>query len=147
MKLEPEEREPCGVSGLTALNPFRGDTLDLSDCLVARPRPFRLVIWEPLLTKAPAPPKARPWCCYIRTVIFYHFPYVLELRQPRWRDWEGRLHAGARGYQEWDQIETRLTWDDVVRFEDEDFVVGGGTVVWKRRRWWMVRHARRRAAK
>ena len=130
----PGEAAPCGETGLLTLRqnrffPFKRDYHDdLSDCLVTRPKPWRLVIWEPLLTDAPGPPKAEPHCCYIQTVIFYHSP----------------LHSSTGGEcDKFDQIETRLGWDDVVRFEGDDFAIGGGQVKWAHGRWWMLRWARR----
>lgn len=153
---EPEEKSPCGVTGLRSIAlrmehsafgfPF-GQKVDLADCLVSRPRPFRLVIWEPLLTKAPAPPKARPHCCYVQTVVFYHFPHIPQLKPSTWRDREGRRRTGRRGFEEWDQIQSRLGWDDVVEFEGEQFVAGGGRVVWAMKRWWMMHGARRHEAR
>lgn len=156
---EPAEVRPCGVAGgLTPLcnQFFRFKPTwqtDLSDCLVTRPKPFRIVIWEPLATKAPAPPKCTPWCCYTQTVIFYHSPYVVSpwvrfLRTDRGR-WLRNSSPGH--FEQWDQIEYRLAWDDVVEFEGEQFAVGSGTVLWtgaegERRRWWMLHHARRREA-
>lgn len=141
--------KPCGVLGLEPVY-LRGrwdmgtPADHLADCLCYRTveRPWLLQIWEPLATKAPAPPKARPYCCYIRTVIFHHFPHILRGPHPvlsghRWY-WEPR-----GGFQQWDQIETRLSWDDLVAFEGDRFEIAGGTVVWRRRRWWMARWARR----
>lgn len=147
-KTPPEEREPCGRAGLLSAEgsnvffPYRRVAVDLSDCLVVRPRSFRLVIWEPLRTKAPAPPKAQPFCCFIQTVIFYHSPYIVR---PWSRIWQanGKFSACTGGFEEWDKIETRLAWDDLVTFEDELFRIGSGHVLWARRRWWMLRHARR----
>jgi hypothetical protein len=119
----------------------------LDDCLVSRPRLFSLVIWEPLLTKAPAPPKAKPYCCYIRTVIFYHSPYIVW-PWPRLYRANGRLcRDSGPTFLQWDQVETRLTGDDLIEFEGELFEVGGGSVVWARKRWWMVRGARRQQAR
>lgn len=94
---------------------------DLSDCRVNRMRPWRITIWEPLPTKAPPPTKADPLCCYMQTVIFY---------------------ARFSG-EEIDRIETRLTWDDVVTFDGDEWEVGGGKVMWIEGRWWMERWARR----
>lgn len=150
LPLEPEERAPCGITGLIAVCNasfvFREMPPDLSDCLVARPKPFRLIIWEPLLTKAPAPPKAKPYCCYIRSVIFYHHPYIVWPFGGYWRDAGGALRKPmTRGFLEWDHVKARLSWDDIVSFEGENFKVGSGRVVWKRGRWWMLHYARREA--
>lgn len=142
----PEEFAPCGVPAALTHLPvgFHREVHDLADCLVSRPKPFRIVIWEPLRTKAPAPPKAQAFCCYINTVIFYHFPYIVSPWAKPFRLDSGRLcWSKPGGFVEWDQIRTRLRWDDIVTFDDEPFTIGGGTVLWKRRRWWMLRHARR----
>lgn len=147
-RLHADERAPCGVSGLTEVSTYAGRetaaALDLSDCLVVRPAPWRLVIWEPLPTKAPCPALAQPFCCYMRTVIFYLRPYVLRRWSRMWRDGRGCLRADPPGsYERWDQVETRLSYHDVVEFEGELFDVWGGTVRWARKRWWMCRTARR----
>lgn len=142
-----EERAPCGAPGLIEVSTFAGreraGRIDLSDCLVSRPAPRRLVIWEPLPTKAPSPALAQPFCCYIQTVIFYLRPYILRPWKRRWRDRSGRLRACSAAYEEWDKVETRLTHRDVVEFEGEQFDIWGGTVKWARGRWWMCRTARR----
>lgn len=144
MRADCEERAPCGVAGgLIPVSHGMRALPDLSDCLVARPRDFRLVIWEPLPTKAPSPPKAHAFCCYSRTVIFYHAPYIPALAKRYWRTPAGELRASSGGFEQWDQIEFRLGWDDVVAFDGERFVVACGTVVWTRRRWWMFHGARR----
>lgn len=124
--------EPNGVLGLTPSRwnrffPHKEGFTDLDDCLVSRPRPWRLEIWEPMSVNAPGPREALPWCCYIQTVIFYTNP-------DRWAD--GRMDEIAR-------IETRLAWDDVVHFAGEDWEVGGGEVKWRNGKWWMHRWARR----
>jgi hypothetical protein len=141
-----EEREPCGVTGLEPIH-FRlalgAPGPDLSDVLVSRPKPHILIIWEPLLTKAPAPPQTQPHCCYLRTVIFYTYPHRRALAKKYWRNSVGKLRISTGGFEEWDKVEFRLGWDDLVGFEGERFEVGGGTVVWARRRWWMVHGARR----
>ncbi len=121
---------------------------NLDDCIVERPKPFRIVIWEPILTKAPGPSRAQPYCCYIKTIIFYHRPYIVRPFKTLWRDRSGELHASSSGYEQWDQVETRLTCDDVVVFAGERFSVGLGEVVWanapaQARRWYMRRDARR----
>jgi hypothetical protein len=117
---------------------------DLRDCLASRPdgKPWLLFIWEPLHTKAPSPPKAAPFCCYARTVIFYHFPHILRLGRRYWRH-DGKIKEQKRSFEEWDKVETRLTWDNVVEFEGERFEIGSGTVRWAHRRWWMLVSARR----
>ena len=105
-----EERQPCGVAGQLSWIYWRrmleAPAPPLADCLVSRPRPHLLVIWEPLLTKAPAPPKAQPYCCYINTVIFYHFPYICGFSRPWFAN--GRWRKGdRRSFVEWDKVKTR----------------------------------------
>jgi hypothetical protein len=145
-----EERAPCGAAGgLTWLYwrgyPYTDRQPDLSDVLVARPKPFRLVLWEPLPTLAPSPARCQPFCCYTHTVIFYHRPYITRPFSKIWRSATG-WHASDRGrsFEEWGRVDTRLCWDDVVAFDGERFDVCGGSVTWARKRWWMMRDARRR---
>lgn len=142
------EVRPCGVRGeLAWLGKPPAPGLD--DCLVARPRPHLLVIWEPILTKAPGPHLAQAYCCYINTVIFYHRPYVVRPWRAFWRDGGGKLRvAGRSGFFEWDQMKTRFNWDDCVAFRGDVFKVSGGRVLWANapgepRRWWMRRAAHR----
>jgi len=145
-----EERTPCGAPGLRPVyvrSTYQtGTPADyLADCLVSRPKPWILIIWEPLCTKAPAPPKAAPYCCYIQTVIFYHSPYIKRPWSRLYRNGRGALRAESPGsFEQWDKIETRLTGGDVVAFEAEEFEIGGGQVVWAKGRWWMGRGARRK---
>jgi hypothetical protein len=114
-------------------------------------RPWLLTIWEPLRTKAPGPHLSRAYCCYINTVIFYCRPAIVRRHSHLWRDGLGRWKASAPGggYEEWDHIDTALTWDVKLHYNGDDFIVGGGTVMWTnepdhgRRRWWMKRNARR----
>lgn len=102
--------------------------LSLSDCLVERPKPWRIEIMEPLTVSAPGPDQAEPHCCYIQTVKFYKRP----------------LRSSDGGECDlWDECDTRLSWDDLVQFENDAFVIGGGSVVWKDGKWWMHRIARR----
>lgn len=116
-----------GVSGLASARrnnffPYKHEyPADLSDCRVNRMRPWRITIWEPLPTTAPGVSKADPWCCYIKTVIFYD------------------RFSGD----EIDRLDTRLQWDDVVTFDGDEWEVGGGKVQWIEGRWWMERWARR----
>jgi len=125
--------------------PWTGSRQDLSDCRAERlpNRPWLLQLWEPILTKAPSPARCQPWCCYIQTVIFYHRPYIPgRWSASRWSD--GRLHVDRGGFVEFDQVETRLSWDHVVRFDGDLFVIAGGRVAWRHQRWWMFRSARRK---
>jgi hypothetical protein len=117
---------------------------DLSDCLARREdgRPWSLFLLEPLLTKAPSPARCQPYCCYVRTVIFYHRPYISARGYPsRWRN--GQVHQSDAVFVTYDQVETRLSWDDVVQFDGDNFRIEGGNVRWHHQRWWMHRHARR----
>ena len=140
---------PNGTTGLrsvgNAVYPFRETCGDLSDCLVSREKAWLLDIWEPLHTKAPAPPKAQPYCCYSRTVIFYHFPLICSpwVKLFRFGDGPVERNSSPGHFDEWDKVETRLQWDDVVEFEGELFEITSGQVLWKARRWWMRRGARR----
>lgn len=119
---------------------------DLSDCLAERlpGRPWLLQIWEPLLTKAPSPARCQPYCCYSRTVIFYHRPYIRRGPSP-WRRNGRWVWLKERGFVEFDQIDTRLGWDDLIVFDGDQFEIGYGSVRWHHRRWWMHRLARRKA--
>lgn len=119
---------------------------DLSDCLAERlpGRPWLLQLWEPIHTKAPSPARCQPHCCYIRSIIFYHRPYIAGPNDiSRWRD--GQVHVSKGGFAEYDHVKTRLSWDDIVAFDGDHFVIGGGRVVWRHKRWWMFRSARRQA--
>jgi hypothetical protein len=91
-------------------------------------RPWLLTIWEPLRTKAPGPHLSRAYCCYINTVIFYRRPAIVRQHSYFWRDGRGRWHASAPGsaYEEWDHIDTALTWDVKLRYAGDVFRVGGG---------------------
>jgi hypothetical protein len=147
-----EERRVSGEPGLLTFVsfgvPFPQDPApDVSDMLAASPEgsPWLLYIWEPLPTKAPAPPRAMPHCCYLRTVIFYHRPYIPSVGLSHWRDISGRVRSTERGFQVWDQVRTRLKQDEIVGFRGELFKVGGGRVHWQKRRWWMCHPAMREA--
>jgi len=147
-----EERAPCGTPGLSPVFVRRekdgASRIDLSDCLVSQPKPWLLIIWEPLRTKAPAPPKAQPFCCFVQSVIFYHSPYIAWPYGGYWRDREGKLRwPSTRCLLQWDRTETRLAWNDIVDFDGEEFECGGGRVVWARRQWWMCHWASRKRAR
>lgn len=141
------ERRPCGMPDRLRRE-FTRTAVDLGDCLVAPRGPRSITIWEPLDTKAPGPNLVRPYCCYIAHVVFYAFPFRLRGRYG-WRS-NGRWYCErepGRVFVEWDAIDTRLTWGDLVLFDGEIYEVHGGTVRWEsyRReahRWWMCRFAR-----
>lgn len=126
-----------------------GRTPDISDCLAARlpDAPHILAIWEPLATKAPSPSRCQPYCCYRKTVIFYHRPYIARGCGHPWRA-NGRWHwePNKTGFAVFDQIESRLCHGDIVAFDGDEFEIGGGRVLWHGRRWWMARWALRCAA-
>ena len=144
-----EEHRVSGQPGLVSFVHWRlrldRPAPDVGDCLASSPdgSPWLLYIWEPLATKAPSPPKAAPWCCYINTVIFYHSPYIPAIGKSHWRQRDGSIRSGTLGFEEWGQVQSRLTWDDIVEFRGEHFRCGGGAVHWQRRRWWMVHYCRR----
>ncbi|MCE7797835.1 hypothetical protein LWE61_14885 [Sphingobium sufflavum] len=124
--------------------PWTRDRPDLTDCIAERlpGRPWLLQLWEPIQTKAPSPAHCTPHCCYSRTVIFYHQPYIRGPKSiSRWRD--GKVHVSDGGFADYGQVETRLSWDDVVAFDGDHFKINGGRVVWRHQRWWMFRAARR----
>lgn len=144
-----------GPEGIAAVRPhylrryWNKPAPDLSDCLASYSagRSWLLHIWEPLITKAPAPPKAAPYCCYIQTVIFYHYPHVVWPWPRFYRGNDGRLCVNSGpSFLQWDQIEARLTIDDQVGFRGDVFEITGGQVLWRERRWWMRYGARRCAA-
>ena len=136
------ERAPVGNAGLFLWRP--SGAVDVSDCLCSTPKPWWLVVWEPLRTLAPSPARCAPHCCYINTVIFYARPHVVRPFSRLWRDARGRWRAEkSSGFEEYGRTETRLRWDDAVQFNGEWFNVEGGSVVWSRRRWWMRSLARR----
>lgn len=132
--------------GVTSVSwPWTQQKPDLSDCLAERlpGRSWLLQLWEPLDTKAPSPSRCQPYCCYIRTVIFYHRPYISRGGKP-WRC-NGRWQwiSAPAGFVQFDQVETRLSWDDVVGFDGDWWSIGYGRVVWRYKRWWMMHTARR----
>lgn len=147
-----DELAPCGAAGgLVAMKwaPFCSDPADVSDCLVARPRPWILTIWEPLLTNAPSPTLARPFCCLINTVIFYDAQYRKELWGTSYSSTDERLQrTKVLDFYKYDSVRTRLRNEQAVTFEGETFILGCGRVIWAshggdRRRWWMRHPARR----
>lgn len=118
---------------------------DLVRCLALRDhaRPWLLTIWEPLDTKAPSPAHARPYCCLLDTVIFYHRNFLKMPPRP-WRDREGKLHPSpVASFFEWGRATMRLARVDLVQFEGQAFERSGGRVLWRRRGWWAVYSAHR----
>jgi hypothetical protein len=150
----PQEVAPGGRAGEVSYHHYPGGwdkpqpTID--DVLVAEAKPWLLILWEPLPTKTPGPHLASPYCCYLRTVIFYHRPYIVW-PFPKIYESRGRLtmNSGPTFF-EWDQIETRLGWEAQIIYRGDVWEVSGGRVVWARhpttrqRGWWMRFHARRK---
>ena len=126
---------------------LHGTVPDLTDCIAGQLPSARhlLALWEPIATKAPSPSRCQPYCCYARTIIFYHRPYIARGSGYPWRA-NGRwlFERSRNGFAQFDQVETRLIWDDVVFFDGDEWEVGGGHVHWWRGCWWMRRWARRR---
>lgn len=155
----------CGEPGGLSLHywPAFGDPKpDVSDIRVFRRKPWQLILWEPLPTKAPGPHLVRPWCCYICTVVFYARPFreSPHRRYLSWHDYLGRYYDNGipileelprpvikvcevGSFVEYDRIDHRLRWDTQVVFEGEIYEVGGGCVRWCRPQWYMMRWARR----
>lgn len=150
-----EEVRPCGRAGEISWHyyPRHEDELtdpQLADVLVAELKPWRLLLWEPLPTKAPGPHLALPFCCYLRSVIFYHRPYLVWPYRKRFRTRSGLQANGSDGhFFEWDHIETRLGWEAQILYRGDRFKIGGGRVLWRqhpetgRRGWWMRHWAER----
>ena len=100
--------------------------------------PRRIEIMEPLTTKVPNPNLARPYCCYLNTVIFYARPLLVR----QWHHlylWRGSWAAEKPGthLEEWGRVETKLSGDTRVDVDGRIFTCGGGRVEWHRKRWWM----------
>lgn len=116
------------------------------DIEVREIKPWSIEVWERLQVKAPCPDKAQPYCCYLRTVIFYLRPYVVRPWSHLY-EWRGGLAAERPGrhFEEWARCETRYSWDDLFYFHGVPFRIGGGRVEWrgKARGWWMKHNAHR----
>lgn len=105
---------------------------DLSDVIAVRDenRPWFMILWERLPTSAPK--EAQPYCCYICTTIFYKVGP------------DDRYVIAANGeLEQWDQIESRLSWGMEFRVGADIFEYGGGRIVWHDG-WWHRAWARRR---
>lgn len=126
---EEERNPPQPFSWLRAFQ-----CVPVADC------PRCLVIWEPLPRGIPGPGEAKPYCCYIQTVIFYAIDgdgrYIVENR-------DGGAHPIARGFREHARLDTRTRWGDRLEHGGMIFELAGGRVVWRAGRWWMRRWARR----
>lgn len=109
-------------------------------------KPHLLTVWELLRTNAPNPTICQPYCCYVRTVIFYIRPYTVRpfhrfSRKPGGGYW---VTKPGSIFEQWDQIEYALGWDDPIEYNGERFETGGGRVIWRGKRWWMRHWARRK---
>lgn len=159
---EAEEIAPCGVSGAgmrLATFPcgaLHGTFHRSDDILIARcaQRPWKLIVWEPLRTKAPGPHLVQAYCCYVNHVIFYARPYYSAPHAvPLLFEANGRWHANEPrkpgGLVYFDRVDSRIHLDAMFAFEGETWRVGGGRVVWGRRadgrgkQWWFRYEARR----
>ncbi len=134
------------VLPVARVTPPRYDSqrVDLGGVIARRgERPWLLELLEPISDRAPNPSICGPWTCYLNTVIFYARPYRLRGGRPVELAGSFEWSAGGGGYVEFDNVETRLSWDDVIACDGDRWMVGAGQVVWQRRRWWMHRECRR----
>ena len=113
-----------GVLGVAMSDLFSTDIRQLG-CEVERESPKWINVIEPLNYRAPS--IARPYCCYMNTVIFYIYPYVV---------------TRSGGFQEWCRSDTLLTWDMDFLFEGAFYRCGGGRVIRRRKQWHMLHWAR-----
>jgi len=163
---EIEQVVPCGVSGADMRLPtfpcgaLHGTFEQTADILIARcgARPWKLIVWEPLQTKAPGPHLTQPYCCYSHHVIFYARPYYsaphcFPLIFKTQHGWRANAPRDARGLYYFDRLDYRSHWDAAFQFEGETWRMGGGRVVWARRadgigkQWWLRSEARRAEAR
>ena len=124
----------------------------IRECQVGVERPWLIHIWEPLRTKAPCPDKAMPYCCYLRTVIFYVGPRHIVRPWAHLYHWPPKSNIWTHDkpgqmYEKWDEIEYDLSWDDVFDWCGDRFIVGGGRVIWRLSQWWIKHWARRARCK
>lgn len=108
------------------LNGLTDREIESRGFIVERESAKRINVLEPLSWKAPS--IARPYCCYISTVIFYVYPYVV---------------TRAGNFQEWDRVEAVLCWDREFLHHGERYKCGGGRVIRRRGQWWMKHWARK----
>jgi hypothetical protein len=120
-----EARVQIAGNELFPYRDFPEDVTSIS-AVIDPERPWLATVTEILDTKAP--PDARPYCCYLQTVIFYVRP---------WQVVDGN-------YAEHDRLETKLNGHDFLRIGGEVFELYGGEVSHDGKRWIMTHGARRR---
>jgi len=99
--------------------------------------PHLITFYEPLPTSAPW--EAYPYCCYIRTVIFYKppFPGNLEIIDQIETQWD------LLGERYTDQIEGWAALAPFVYHEGQVYELCSGQVIWRNGQWVMKRGSRR----
>lgn len=91
--------------------------------------PRGMYFYEPLPTSAPE--DSQPYCCLIRTVIFYKKP------------WPGNLEQIDEIESQWDLLGQRFSdevegWTGVAPFvwhNEQLYELGGGEVIWRNGQW------------
>lgn len=128
-----EEKQPCGEAGkATLLSGGYGRSCNLPDTIKiirVATHPWFLIFWEELKIDTPKHSKVQPWCCYIRTIIFYHKPWKEDKEK--------------RAYVDYGKVEHFLHCDDLIKYEGELFDMGTGRVVSFEGKWYFVSWARR----
>lgn len=127
------EKDRWGVGGVRA-QLWEKDIREFG-ISVRRDSAKRLTLMEPVSCTAPS--IARPYCCYINTVIFYVWPYVVV--KPRTGPWKD---TSPGNFLEWERIETILSWNERIVFDGQQYEVAGGRVIRHSKTWWMKRDAR-----
>lgn len=102
-----------------------------------------LYFWEPIQTVAPGRDLARPYCCYLRTVVFYKEPWPVILENGFLAEWD-------RVETQWDLLGQRWTEEDLGWASLAALVLHGGVVfelvsggvVWEDGQWFMRWRAR-----
>lgn len=125
--------KPCGEAGKARLiggGYGRGHELPETITIArVKTHPWFIIAWEKLNVQTPPPKMVQPYCCYIRTIYFYHKPY--------------KVKPGERSFIDYGKVEHFLTCDDRLTFEGEEFEIGTGRVVRYRGSWYFVSWARR----
>lgn len=99
--------------------------------------PHLITFYEPLPTIAPQ--EAHPYCCYLKTVIFYKPPFP------------GNLEIIDQVETQWDLLGQRFSkeiegWAGVAPFvyhEGKVYELMSGQVIWRNEQWMMMRRALR----